>query len=94
MQCIPVNTNGLCEALQRGDKFQIRKEVDDASHFFENGAEVEIVDFSEDQPPQCKNSKARLLEFKDKGMSQWHPMWIINCSECPFYDTHWVLKKV
>ncbi len=86
MNCIPVATYGLCEGFQRGDKCKIREEVDTATHFFEEGADVTILDFTEKRrPPQCKNDKARLLIFKDSE-SYWHPMWIINCKVCPFDD--------
>lgn len=87
MNSAQVNTDGLCEGLQRGDKYKIRTEMDEATHFFEEGAEVVIMDFVKGSPPaQCKNSEARLLVFVGHEPSQWHPLWIINCHECPFYD--------
>jgi len=83
MKGTPVNTYGLCEGIQRGDKFKVRG----VGTILEKGTMVEIADLCKDNPPpQCKNLKAKLLQFKDHGSSPWHPLWVINCHECPFYD--------
>lgn len=86
---IPVATYGLCASLQRGDKFQIRKEADTIPGRFKDGEEVEIADFgdiSKGRVPCCKNIRARLLKFKGHEGPQWHPIWIVDCTECPFYS--------
>lgn len=86
---MPVATYGLCEGLARGDKFKIRKETDAIPGRFKDGEEVEIVDFvgtDKSRVPCCMNISARLLKFKDYEGPQWHPLWIINCNKCPFYN--------
>lgn len=92
---MPVATYGLCEGIARGDKFKIRKEADAIPGRFEDGEEIEIVDFVDADKsratrrfpvPGCMNVGARLLKFKDHEGSQWHPLWIIDCNKCPFYD--------
>ncbi len=78
-----------CRRLLVGAKFKIRKEADAIPNLFEDGEEVEIasfVDVSKGRLPCCKNIKARLLKFKGHEDSHWHPLWIINCDKCPFYD--------
>lgn len=88
MELTPEETYGLCADLKRGSKYKIRKELD-ITHRFEDGEEVEIVAFTDinaGRPPSCKNIRARLLKFKGHKDPIWHPLWIINCPECPFYD--------
>ena len=86
----PVATYGLCEGVARGDKFKIREGFNAEYRFFEESLEVEIYDFCDkSRPPQCRNDKAKLLKFKGNEEGQWHPMWIINCKKCPFYDPTW-----
>lgn len=86
----PVATYGLCEGVERGSTFKIRKEFDTGPKFLEEKEAVEIADFCDkSRPPQCRNEKARLLKFKGDEDGQWHPMWIINCKRCPFYDPTW-----
>ena len=88
----PVATYGLCEGVQRGDKYKIRMEANPSPKRFEDDEEVEIIDFvdpDKGRPPCCRNNKARLLKFKGYKDPQWHPLWIIDCSKCPFYDLEW-----
>lgn len=93
----PVATYGLCEGIERGSKFKVRKEDYPEHEFFEEREEVEITDFwDESRLPQCRNEKARLLKFKGSEKGQWHPSWIINCRKCPFYDPtwHWDVRRL
>lgn len=86
---IPVATYGLCKGLARGDKFKIRKEANNISGRFKDGEEVEIVDFvgtNKSRVPGCMYVGARLLKFKGHEDPQYHPLWIINCNKCPFYN--------
>lgn len=88
MKLTSEETFGLCRDLRCGNKYKIRKKADAISGRFKDGEEVEITDFVEGHLPCCKNVRARLLKFKghsDKG-AQWHPLWIINCPACLFYD--------
>lgn len=72
-----------CADISIGGKYTIGYEP--LTRKFKKDEEVVVAEFIHVKPPNCTCSEAKLLRFEGKGESRYHPIWIVDCHECPFY---------
>ncbi len=79
----------LCKDLKIGSSYTIRKRTDITKRFA--GKEEVVIDrfelWDNGPPPQCGHKDAQLIIFKGH-KNRYHPFWILNCHECPYYIPH------